>query len=111
MQAPSIGQSGMTDRGFPIDTIPYDERMGLLPRAGRAGRFRRHTDTGVARVAFVRRARELGLPFEHVPPCCGWPRAPIRPTIARGSPICARWQVCSTPFNLPAWPGRWGRVR
>ena len=66
MQAPSIGQSGMTDRGFPIDTIPYDARMGLLPRAGRAGRFRRYTDTGVARMAFVRRARELGLPLEHV---------------------------------------------
>ena len=30
MQAPSTGQSGMTDRGFPIDTIRYDERMALL---------------------------------------------------------------------------------
>ena len=31
----------MTDRGFPIDTIRYDERMALLPRgAGRcAGRL------------------------------------------------------------------------
>ena len=35
MQAPSTGQSGMTDRGFPIDTIRYDERMALL-RAGLA---------------------------------------------------------------------------
>ncbi len=66
MQAASTGQSGMTDRGFPIDTIRYDERMALLPRAGRAGRFRRYTDTGVARKAFVRRARELDLPLEHL---------------------------------------------
>jgi len=67
----------MTDRGLPIgalarrsrcaiDTIRYYERVGLLPRAERQGRFRRYTEADVARVAFVRRARELGFPLEQV---------------------------------------------
>ena len=67
----------MTDRGLPIgalarrsrcaiDTIRYYERVGLLPRPDREGRFRRYTEADVARVAFVRRARELGFPLEQV---------------------------------------------
>ena len=67
----------MTDRDLPIgvlarrsrctiDTIRYYERVGLLPRAERQGRFRRYSETDVARVAFVRRARELGFPLEQV---------------------------------------------
>ena len=65
----------MTDRGLPIgalarrsrcaiDTIRYYERVGLLPRPDREGRFRRYTEADVARVAFVRRARKLGFPLE-----------------------------------------------
>ena len=67
----------MTDRGLPIgalarrsrcaiDTIRYYERVGLLPRPDREGRFRRYTEADVARVAFVRRARELGFPLDQV---------------------------------------------
>lgn len=49
-----------------IETIRYYERIGLLPPPDRDGRFRRYDRDAVARVAFVRRARELGFSLEQV---------------------------------------------
>jgi hypothetical protein len=45
--------------GCNIETIRYYERIGLLPRARRAGRYRRYDPDDVARLRFVRRARQL----------------------------------------------------
>jgi MerR family mercuric resistance operon transcriptional regulator len=50
-----------------IETIRYYERIGLVPRADRrGGRFRRYGAPDVARLRFVRRARQLGFPLGDV---------------------------------------------
>jgi MerR family mercuric resistance operon transcriptional regulator len=49
-----------------IETIRYYERIGLLPRARREGRFRRYDGDDVARLRFIRRARELGFTLDQV---------------------------------------------
>ncbi|OYW84368.1 MAG: transcriptional regulator [Sphingobium sp. 32-64-5] len=49
-----------------IETIRYYERIGVLPVALRRGRYRRYGPGDVQRLAFVRRARELGFPIEAV---------------------------------------------
>ncbi|MDA8249638.1 MAG: helix-turn-helix domain-containing protein [Rhodospirillales bacterium] len=52
--------------GCNIETIRYYERIGLLPMPGRKGRFRRYGGEDVKRLAFVRRARELGFTLNEV---------------------------------------------
>ena len=52
--------------GCNIETIRYYERIGLLPAPLRHGRFRRYDIADVRRLAFVRRARELGFPLDTI---------------------------------------------
>ena len=47
--------------GCNIETIRYYERIGLLPSPPRRGRYRQYSDEDARRLAFVRRARELGF--------------------------------------------------
>lgn len=49
-----------------IETIRYYERIGLLPEPSRRGRYRRYDGDDVARLRFVRRARELGFSLDEV---------------------------------------------
>lgn len=51
----------------PAATIRYYEKIGLLSSPVRsAGNYRRYGDGDVARLTFVRRARELGFTIEQV---------------------------------------------
>ena len=52
--------------GCHIETIRYYERIGLLPRARRAGRYRNYEGADAGRLAFIRRARELGFTLDEV---------------------------------------------
>ncbi len=53
--------------GCNIETIRYDERIGLLPAPRRSGgRYRMYGAEDVGRLAFVRRARELGFTLDEV---------------------------------------------
>ncbi len=53
--------------GCNIETIRYYERIGLVPRASRsAGRYRLYDGDDIARLQFVRRARELGFTLDEV---------------------------------------------
>ena len=53
--------------GCNIQTIRYYERVGLLPHPLRsAGRYRLYDTGDVRRLAFVRRARELGFTLDEV---------------------------------------------
>jgi len=54
--------------GCNIETIRYYERIGLLPKARRekGGRFRRYDDGDIARLKFIRRARQLGFTLNEV---------------------------------------------
>ncbi|ALJ15565.1 MerR family mercuric resistance operon transcriptional regulator [Sphingopyxis italica] len=52
--------------GCNIETIRYYERIGILPAPVRRGRFRRYDSADVRRLAFVRRARELGFPLHTI---------------------------------------------
>ena len=52
--------------GCNIETIRYYERIGLLPTPLRRGRYRRYASDDVARLGFVRRARELGFTLDEV---------------------------------------------
>ncbi|MDE1915948.1 MAG: helix-turn-helix domain-containing protein [Sphingomonadales bacterium] len=52
--------------GCNIETIRYYERIGLIPRAARRGRYRSYGATDVGRLLFVRRARELGFTLEEI---------------------------------------------
>lgn len=50
-----------------VETIRYYERVGLLPRPPRsAARYRLYDGADVCRLAFVRRARELGFTVDEV---------------------------------------------
>lgn len=53
--------------GCNIETIRYYERVGLLPAPLRSvGRYRLYNSPDVRRLAFVRRARELGFTLDQV---------------------------------------------
>jgi MerR family transcriptional regulator, mercuric resistance operon regulatory protein len=52
--------------GCNIETIRYYERIGLLPRAQRRGRYRTYGAEDVARLGFARRARQLGFTLDEV---------------------------------------------
>src|SRR5579864_2180750 len=52
--------------GCNIETIRYYERIGLMPAPPRRGRYRSYGAEDVARLGFVRRARELGFTLSDV---------------------------------------------
>ena len=52
--------------GCNIETIRYYERIGLMPAPPRRGRYRSYDRDHVARLGFVRRARELGFTLDEV---------------------------------------------
>lgn len=62
----SIGEmSRRTDVKVP--TIRFYEEKGLLPEPERtAGNQRRYDDAALARLGFIRHARELGLPLDDI---------------------------------------------
>jgi MerR family mercuric resistance operon transcriptional regulator len=49
-----------------IETIRYYERIGLLPRPRREGKFRRYDGDDVSRLKFIRRTRQLGFTLDEV---------------------------------------------
>ncbi|MCY1126848.1 helix-turn-helix domain-containing protein [Frigidibacter sp. RF13] len=50
--------------GVKVPTIRYYEQMGLLQAEGRTdGNQRRYSHAGLERLAFIRHARDLGLPI------------------------------------------------
>jgi MerR family mercuric resistance operon transcriptional regulator len=49
-----------------IETVRYYERIGLLPQPRRQGKFRRYGVGDVARLKFIRRARQLGFTLDEV---------------------------------------------
>ena len=52
--------------GCHIETIRYYERVDLLPRAQRRGRYRAYAKADVARLSFVMRSRELGFSLDEI---------------------------------------------
>ena len=52
--------------GCHIETIRYYERVGLLLRAERRGRYRTYSKDDVARLGFVMRSRELGFSLDEI---------------------------------------------
>lgn len=52
--------------GCNIETIRYYERIGILPKPSRRGRYRSYGTDDTARLSFVRRARELGFTLEEI---------------------------------------------
>lgn len=68
--------------GGNIETIRYYERIGLLPSPDRKGRYRRYGVADVARLVFIRRARELGFTLDEV-------RALLALSEADGEASCA----------------------
>jgi MerR family mercuric resistance operon transcriptional regulator len=52
--------------GCAIETIRFYEKIALLPKPRRRGRYRLYEATDVARLVFVRRARELGFTLDEL---------------------------------------------
>jgi DNA-binding transcriptional MerR regulator len=53
--------------GIKVPTIRYYEQIGLIARPGRtAGNQRRYGGADLDRLAFIRHARDLGLPIEAI---------------------------------------------
>ena len=52
--------------GCNIETIRYYERIGLLPPPRRSGSYRNYESADAGRLAFIRRARELGFTLHEV---------------------------------------------
>ena len=62
----SIGQLAKRT-GVKIPTIRYYEQLGLIAVAGRSdGNQRRYDVGGLERLAFIKHARDLGLPLEAI---------------------------------------------
>jgi MerR family mercuric resistance operon transcriptional regulator len=67
MTDPAIPIGALSQRtGCNIETIRYYERIGLIPTPARRGRYRSYGAEDVARLGFVRRARELGFTLSEV---------------------------------------------
>lgn len=50
-----------------VETVRYYERIGLLPEPGRTtGNYRAYTGDHLARLSFIRRARDLGFTLDQV---------------------------------------------
>lgn len=52
--------------GCNIETIRYYERIGVIPKPARRGRYRTYRADDVSRLRFARRARELGFALDEV---------------------------------------------
>lgn len=52
--------------GCNIETIRYYERVGVIPKPARHGRYRSYDLADVSRLSFARRARELGFTLNDV---------------------------------------------
>jgi DNA-binding transcriptional MerR regulator len=79
MSSLSIGELGRR-AGVKIPTIRYYEQAGLLPVPARTeGRQRRYGRDAVARLSFIRRARELGFDVPAVRELLGLSERPNRP--------------------------------
>lgn len=68
---------GELSRQCNIETIRYYERIGLIPKARRedGGRFRRFDGDDIARLKFIRRARQLGFTLDDVRGLLRWASA------------------------------------
>ena len=62
----TIGELGKTT-GTKVETVRYYERIGLLPKPSRtSGNYRSYGEKELARLSFIRRARDLGFPLDQV---------------------------------------------
>ena len=76
--------------GCNVETVRYYERIGLLPRPARSGgRFRRYGSPDVARLKFIRRARQLGFALGEV-------RQLLRLAAGEGADVCAETHSLAT---------------
>lgn len=63
MQIGELGRATATK----VETIRYYEQTGLLPPPARTqANYRRYGENHLARLSFIRRARDLGFPIERV---------------------------------------------
>ena len=66
MRTYSIGKIAAAT-GAKVETVRYYERIRLLPAPKRtSGNYRAYDDAHVARLSFIRRARDLGFTLEQV---------------------------------------------
>jgi MerR family mercuric resistance operon transcriptional regulator len=65
MDEMSIGEFSRRT-GCAVETIRFYEKIGVLPKARRRGRYRHYAAADVGRLNFVRRARELGFTLDKV---------------------------------------------
>ncbi|MEK4031783.1 helix-turn-helix domain-containing protein [Methylocystis sp. IM2] len=66
MQALTIGKLA-TAAGVNLETVRYYERIGLMPKPARTNSgHRAYEEAHVRRLAFIRRARELGFGIEDI---------------------------------------------
>lgn len=67
MEPPVLTIGGLSQRtGCHIETIRYYERVRVMPRAQRRGRYRTYSYADVARLHFVMRSRELGFSLDEI---------------------------------------------
>lgn len=105
MTQPGIAIGELSRRtGGNIETIRYYEHIGLLPLPDRQGRFRRYGTADVARLVFIRRARELGFTLDEVRALLALSEADGKASCADARDIAARhlWGVRAKIKDLKA---------
>jgi Hg(II)-responsive transcriptional regulator len=85
MRLNNLTISGVARRaGVGVETVRYYERRGLVARPGKAdGAYRRYGSDHIARIRFIRRARELGFTLEEIGTLLALEDGPDRRSIRR----------------------------
>jgi MerR family mercuric resistance operon transcriptional regulator len=89
-QAKSLRIGELSRRtGCNIETIRYYERIGLLPRPDRRGRYRQYDVADVSSLGFIRQARNLGFTLDQI-------RALLRLSAGGGTPCAEARDLAAT---------------
>ena len=88
--------------GVPATTLRYYEKVGVLPAPARSDSgYRQYDDDSLARVAFIQRAKALGVELEDMGDLVSlWDGCRLCPRFRND---CAKWSTASALRHAKGW--------